>query len=60
MKRTLEWENAPIGVLTTLREPTKPVLTEAAAGGFYQSKDFPGRYPRLQILSIAELLEGKQ
>jgi hypothetical protein len=44
----------------SLREPTKPMLTEAAATGFYDSKDFPGRYPRLQILTIAELLAGKK
>jgi DNA modification methylase len=56
----LERERAAIGALITLREPTKPMLTEAAAGGFYESKDFPGRYPRLQILTIAELLEGKK
>ena len=60
LKGVLEREKAPIGVLITLREPTKPMLTEAASGGFYESKDFPGRYPRLQILTIAELLEGKK
>jgi hypothetical protein len=32
----------------------------AAATGFYESKDFPGRYPRLQILTVAELLAGKK
>jgi len=32
----------------------------AAATGFYESKDFPGRYPRLQILTIAELLAGRK
>jgi site-specific DNA-methyltransferase (adenine-specific) len=56
----LEREEAAIGVLITLREPTKPMLTEAAAAGFYESRDFPGRYPRLQILTIAELLGGKE
>jgi DNA modification methylase len=54
----LEREKAAIGALITLREPTKPMLTEAAAAGFYESEDFPGRYPRLQILTIAELLAG--
>ncbi len=49
-----------ISALVTWREPTKPMLTEAAATGFYESKDFPGRYPRLQILTIAELLAGKK
>ena len=60
LKGVLERENAAIGALITLREPTRPMLTEAASAGFYESKDFPGRYPRLQILTIAELLEGKR
>jgi len=60
LKGVLEREKAAIGALITLREPTKPMLTEAAAAGFYESKEFPGRYPRLQILTIAELLAGKK
>jgi site-specific DNA-methyltransferase (adenine-specific) len=60
LKGVIEREKAAIGALITLREPTKPMLTEAAAAGFYESKDFPGRYPRLQILTIAELLAGKK
>ena len=36
------------------------MLTEAVATGFYESKEFPGRYPRLQILTIAELFAGRQ
>ena len=60
LKGVLEREKAAIGALITLREPTRPMLTEAAATGFYESKDFPGRYPRLQILTIAELLAGKK
>ncbi len=60
LKGVLEREKAPIGALITLREPTKPMLTEAASAGFYESKEFPGRYPRLQILTIAELLAGKK
>ncbi|MGA3168726.1 MAG: DNA methyltransferase [Terriglobia bacterium] len=60
LKGVLDREKAAIGALITLREPTKPMLTEAAATGFYESRDFPGRYPRLQILTIAELLGGKK
>ena len=56
----IEREKAALGALITLREPTKPMLTEAAAAGFYESKEFPGRYPRLQILTITELLAGKK
>ena len=53
-------EHVAIGVLITLREPTKPMIKEAVSAGFYEPKDFPGRYPRLQILTVAELLEGKK
>ena len=60
LKGVLARDKAAIGVLIILREPTKPMLTEAASAGFYEPKDFPGRYPRLQILTIAELLGGKK
>lgn len=60
LKGVLEREKAAIGALITLREPTRPMLTEATAAGFYEPKEFPGRYPRLQILTIAELLAGKK
>ena len=60
LKGVLEREKAAIGALITLREPTKPMLTEAASDGFYEPKDFPGRYARLQILTIAGLLDGKK
>ena len=59
LEGVLHREKAAIGALITLREPTKPMPAEAAATGFYESKEFPGRYPRLQILTIAELLAGK-
>jgi site-specific DNA-methyltransferase (adenine-specific) len=49
-----------LGAFIALREPTKPMLTEAAAAGFYEPKDFPARYLRLQILTIAELLAGRK
>ena len=60
LKGVLEREKSPIGVLITLEEPTRPMLQEAAAGGFYEPEHFPGlRYPRLQILTIEGLLSGK-
>jgi DNA modification methylase len=60
LKGVLEREKAAIGALITLREPTRPMLTEAASAGFYEPREFPGHYPRLQILTIAELLAGKK
>ena len=55
----LEREKAQIGVLITMLEPTAPMRREAAGGGFYESPGWGKRYPRLQILTIAELLAGK-
>ena len=61
LKGVLEREKAPIGVLVTLEDPTRPMLQEAAAAGFYTPELFPGhQYPRLQVLTIRELLEGKE
>jgi site-specific DNA-methyltransferase (adenine-specific) len=51
-------EKAQIGVFITLAEPTKPMLTEAVKEGYYES--LYGNYSRLQILTIEELLNGKQ
>jgi DNA modification methylase len=51
-------EKAAIGALLTLEAPTKPMKRDAASLGFYQAP-FGKKYPRLQILTIAELLEGK-
>jgi site-specific DNA-methyltransferase (adenine-specific) len=50
-------EQAQIGVLISLRQPTQPMRTEAAKAGFYTSPW--GKHSRLQLLTIAELLAGK-
>jgi DNA modification methylase len=51
-------ENAVIGVLITMQEPTPQMRAEAATGEFYDSP-WGTRHPKLQILTVAELLEGK-
>ena len=55
---TVQREKAEIGLLLTLEAPTRAMRTEAAAAGFYVSKAFGKKYPRLQILTIEELLDG--
>jgi DNA modification methylase len=49
-------EKADIGVLITFESPTKAMRTEAASSGFYTSPW--GKHPRIQILTVAQLLEG--
>ncbi len=51
-------EKAQLGVFITLAEATKPMLTEAVKEGFYET--LYGKFPRLQILTVQQLLEGKQ
>ena len=37
-----------------------PMRTEAATAGFHESKTWNRRYPKIQLLTVAELLTGKQ
>jgi site-specific DNA-methyltransferase (adenine-specific) len=54
-------EGAEIGAFITLQEPTKPMISEAAGMGFYEPAHFPGKKcPRLQILTIGDLLSGRE
>jgi DNA methylase/NACHT-associated inactive Restriction Endonuclease 1 len=57
LRGVIEREKAEIGVLLSLEDATKPMETEGASAGFYKSPW--GNHPRLQILKIAELLDGK-
>lgn len=57
LKGVLDREKAPIGLFVTLEEPTKPMRVEAAAAGFYRGGNGKD-YPKLQLLTVAELLEG--
>jgi len=59
LRGVVDREQAEIGVLITMEEPTKPMRTEAAGAGFYDSPWTRKRHPRLQLLTVAELLEGK-
>ncbi|MCX5804057.1 MAG: DNA methyltransferase [Proteobacteria bacterium] len=58
LRGVIEREKAEIGVLITLEEPTKHMRAEVAGAGFYDSP-WGKRFPRLQILTVSELLDGK-
>ena len=57
LRGVLDRERAEIGVLITMEEPTRPMRTEAASAEFYASP-WGSKHPRLQLLTIAELLDG--
>jgi len=52
-------EKAEMGVYLCFEEPTKPMIREAAEAGLYKSSDGT-TYARLQILTIQQILDGKQ
>jgi DNA modification methylase len=61
LKGTIERERAEIGVFITLEEPSSEMKLEAATAGVYTSPIDGRDYPRIQILTIRELLEdGKK
>jgi site-specific DNA-methyltransferase (adenine-specific) len=58
LMQVIDQQKAKIGVFITLAEPTKPMLIEATKAGVFET-DY-GRYPRIQILTLAELFAGKK
>ncbi len=59
LKGTVEREKAAIGLFVTLTPPTKPMLTEAASAGHFESPHH-GAFPKIQILTIEGLLNGTE
>lgn len=51
-------EAAALGVFVTLEPPTGNMLTEAVKAGKYTSPGWGKAYPRIQILTIEQLLKG--
>lgn len=64
LRGVIEREEAELGLLITLREPTTPMRAEAAGAGFYRSGSEGvgswGQHPRIQILTVDELLDGRR
>lgn len=58
LKGVLQREKAAIGLFITLEPSTSAMRREAASTGFYHSPLWQKDYPRLQILTIEELLAG--
>jgi SAM-dependent methyltransferase len=58
LKGVVEREKAIIGLFVTLSEPTKDMLKEASSAGFHEVGSM--QYPKIQILTIKGLLEGRE
>ncbi len=57
LRGVVDREKADIGALISFEKPTKLMRQEAATAGFYASPW--GKHPRLQLLTVTELLDGK-
>jgi len=57
LKGVLDREKAEIGLFVTLEEPSAPMNLEATTAGVYHSELSGRDYPRIQILTIRELLD---
>jgi site-specific DNA-methyltransferase (adenine-specific) len=52
-------EKAKVGIFITLEAPTGPMKTEAVKAGFYEPPHH-AKVPKIQILTIAELFDGRK
>ncbi|MEX2167421.1 MAG: DNA methyltransferase [Methyloceanibacter sp.] len=56
LTHVVEREGAQLGLLVTLETPTQKMIADAASAGIVRVQREP--FPRLQIITIAELLQG--
>jgi site-specific DNA-methyltransferase (adenine-specific) len=56
---TIIRQKAEIGLFVTLNAPTKPMIAEAAAAGFYKSPT-GATFPKIQVLQIEDLIDRSQ
>ena len=56
----LEREKAEMGALLTMEAPTRNMVREASAADLYEAKDLGKTFPKIQILTIEEILKGRK
>ncbi len=57
---TVNREQAAIGVFITLEEPTDAMMREAVSAGFYRSPGWQRDYPKIQVVTVEQLLHGRK
>jgi DNA modification methylase len=58
LAHVIEREKAKIGVFITMVLPTGPMEKEALKAGYYETEF--GKYPKIQILTVAEVFKSKK
>jgi len=57
---TVQNTQSAMGVLITLDDPTQPMKIASMEAGYYESPTWGHKYPKIQISTIAELLQKKK
>ncbi len=56
---TMSREKADLGIFITLKSPTQPMIKESKSAGLYQYKLFDRDIPKIQIVTVEDILENK-
>lgn len=61
LRGDMEREQAALGVLITLEEPSRPMISEAKAAGQYMHEGMGRAYDRISIVTVKDIVEdGKR
>jgi len=60
LRGVIEREEAAMGILITLEEPTAPMLQEARIAGTFQTEVNLQKLQRLQIVTVKQILDGER
>lgn len=60
LKGVVEREKAEGGLFVTLAKPTEPMIKEASVSGFFKNRFLDRDFPRIQIVTVEDLLTGKR
>lgn len=60
LRGDMEREQAALGILITLEEPTAAMKKEAAAAGLYEYQGFANKEPRIRIVTVREIIENDE
>ena len=60
LKGVVERENAAIGLLLALNEPTDGMKKEAATAGLFQMPDTQRTYPKIQIFTVGDFFDNRR
>lgn len=59
LRGVIEREDAAIGALILMNDPTEQMIKEAASAGRYYSETWETSYPRLQIVTVDKMLDER-